>query len=314
MTLPILRDLSVLQSHPFESLDGAVLALFAQAKERLPTQEEQEDCVQLLQILECFLQITGRQLREINLSRPDFEITCRAFLGALHSKSFINGSDKFIYAKSRLWLALLAATAETTASMVCPQPMLSPGGVTRDVLSCVALFNRQRLVEEKVWLWRGWPSTHRHGPVRHFPLLPVYKRMGGPFTLLFYQACDQYFVARKAPAAVVLNSLTGYIGGYPSDLAATDFQDPEFVSQFSHEFFAYFITAGFANGNGVCISTLVAVWRSGFNDFVTDALVPSGLFAAPQQELPSPEPRSVCSPFKDRCRREKCSLDLAAKR
>jgi len=290
--LTIIRNLRVLENYPFEALDRTVLAILREAKNRLPTlQRRSYDA--LLRTFECFLQITGYQLSEKDLTNPNFGNICRMFVGALYSKEFIDYPLPTAYYKSRLWLNLLSISKETKASLICVNIQLSTNTVTDDVQFCINLFNRQKLVEEKVWLWRGWPSTNRNGDTRYFPLLPVYKRLGRTFTERFYLVCDQYFSARKGDDISCLNSLTDYIGSYPYDLSPTDFQEPGFVGRFWIDFCEYYFITGFADGNGARPSTLSTDWRYHFTPFVKGTLNPSGLFVEQWGEFPSPEPRHV---------------------
>ena len=208
--LTIIRNVRVLNNYPFEALDRTALVILREAKNRLPNRQRQH-CDPLLRIFECFLQITGRQLSEADLTNPNFGNICRMFVGALYSKEFIDYPLPTAFYKSRIWFNLLCLSTETMTSLVCSNIQLSTNTVTDDVQSCINLFNREKLVEEKVWLWRGWPSTNRNGDTRYFPLLPVYKRLGRTFTERFYLVCDQYFSARKGDDISCLNSLTDYI-------------------------------------------------------------------------------------------------------
>jgi hypothetical protein len=290
--LTIIRNLRVLENYPFEGLDSSVLVILREAKIKLPKLQQQY-CEALLRTFECFLQITGRQLSVADLTNQDIGNICRLFVGALYSKKFIDYTLPTAYYKSRLWLNLLSVSTETKAFLVCSNIQLSTNTVTDDVQSCINLFNREPLIEEKVWLWRGWPSTNRNGNTRYFPLLPIYRRLGRKFTEHFYTVCNQYFSSRKADDISCLNLLTDYIGSYPYDLSPTDFQEPGFVGRFWMGFCEYYFITGFADGNGARISTLVIDWRNHFMPFVKGALTPSGLFVEPWGEFPSPEPRHV---------------------
>ena len=293
LMLTIIRKSRALENYPFEAMDEAVLVLLRDAKNGLRAKNDKKNSGLLMRLFECFLQITGRQLSETDLTNPNFGIICRAFVGALHSNTFIDCPNITTYRWSRLWLNLLSAAKETNASLICENIQLSTSCITEDVQLCVDLFNREQLVEEKVWLWRGWSSTNRNGLVRYFPLLPVYKRLGRAFTDKFYSICDQYYSTRRGDDVSFLKLLTDYIGTYPHDLSPTDFQEPWFVGRFWFDFCEYYFTTGFADGNGARISTLSNDWRYSFTVFVKGTLIPSGLFAEPWGEFPSPEPRHV---------------------
>ena len=291
--LTIIHNVKAIEHYPFEAMDEAVLSIFRDAKNGLRTKGDKKNFDSLLRLFECFLQITGRQLSEMDLSGSDFERTCKMFLGALHSKSFIDYPRQTTYGKSHSWLNLLSVAAEIKVSLVCVNIKLSTVYITEEVQSCIDLFNRESLVEEKVWLWRGWQSTNRNGDIQYFPLLPVYNRLGRVFTQQFYAVCDQYYGTGKGNNLPFLKSLTDYMGAYPAQLSPFDFQNPEFVGRFWSEFFAYYVTTGFADGNGSRVSTLIADWRYLFTPFVKCTLIQSGLFAEQWGEFPSPEPRRV---------------------
>jgi hypothetical protein len=290
--LTIIRNVRVLQNYPFDALDRTALVILGEAKTRLP-RCQMKNCDSLLRTFECFLQITGRQLSEVDLTNQDFGNTCRAFVGSLYSKSFIDYPLPTAFYKSRIWLNLLSELTEKKISLSCSNIQLSTNTVTVDVQSCIDLFNSEQLVEEKVWLWRGWPSTNRNGCTRFFPLLPVYRRLGRKFTEHLYSVCDQYFSTRKGDDISCLNLLTEYIGAYLYDLSPTDFQEPGFVGRFWFGFCEYYFMTGFAEGKGARISTLSIDWRHHFTPFVKGTLIPSGLFAEQWGEFPSPDTRHV---------------------
>jgi len=287
--LTIIRNVRVLQNYPFEAMDETALTLLRNAINNIQLEGNKVNCYPLLRVFECFLQITGRKLCETDLTKQGFEDTCRSFIGALHSTKFIGYTHKIAYARGRVWLLLLSAVSETKALLACTKIQLRKTSVTDDVQSCVDLFNREPLVEEKVWLWRGWPSTNRDGYVTYFSMFPVYQKLGRAFTQQFYSVCDQYFSARKTQRIPCLKSLTKYIGVYSNNLAPSDFQNPEFMGRFWRDFFAYYVTTSYGDGNGACISTLITDWRCTFRYFVTGTLIPSGLFAEPWGGFPSPK-------------------------
>ena len=187
-------------------------------------------------------------------------------------------------------LSVLLAEINPLLLVSLPNFRLQSIATTDFVRNCINQFEELHLEEEKVWLWRGWPSTNRNGKTMCFQLYPVYKRLGREFTQRLHAVCDDYFSSRKGDTLPALKELAQFIYQCPGNLLPQLRSNPLFVSQFWRNFFTYYIETKYLAG--VRTSTSIRVWGL-FLCFVREYLIPSGLFAEPYGALPSPEPRRV---------------------
>ena len=287
----IIQDIGAYDDYPFEALSEEVLNVIDQAIERRSaiSKNFNGQIRPVIRALECFLQITGHQLSLSDLNNPIFRITCQQFVGAVHSGRFISGVRRSLYNYGHM-MSVLLAELNQLVPVSMPNFCLSSVGATDFVAACISQFEELDLEEEKVWLWRGWPSTNRNGKTMCFPLYPIYKRLGREFTQRLHAVCDDYFSGRKCDTLVALKELTQFIYQYPEDLVPQLLNNPLFVSQFWRKFFTYYIKTKYVAD--VRTSTSIKAWGL-FLSFVREYLIPSGLFAEPYGELPSPEQKKV---------------------
>lgn len=293
----IIRNVRSYQDYPFEAIDESVLALFQKIRLELVNKNSLNCFQRFLRLMECFLQVTNKRLATSSISHRSFVIIYRGFIGAIYSEKFSDMSLERRYFLVHTLVDIMAVLSNREPSLrslnLIPGINLHTYSVSAEVESCRIEFENMPLVEEKVWLWRGWHSTNRDGRTINFPLYPIYRRLGREFTQRLYLVCEDYFSARKSQSVPCLKPLVQFIEKYPGTLSSNDFQQPGFVSRFWREFFAFYVTTGYAYGNGARVSTLITMWRNNFLHFVQSHLIPSGLFAEPWGVLPSPEPRQV---------------------
>lgn len=249
----------------------------------------------LIRMLECFLQISGQKISQETFSSPEFGPIYRTFIGAIWSGKIIDRSPAWKSTVTRALNALFSAllTDEVPQAATYRPVPACPIANNPEIQNCIDEFYRLPLIDEKIWLWRGWLAETRCGKLLGLPLFGLYVRMGREFTEQFFNVCDVYSRARRGYQLAGLNELTRFIAEYPKRCTPTDLQDPKFTTIFWREFLAFYMVSRFANGNGPRISSLVSEWRKRVVNFVTEALEPSGLIAKPYGELPSPAPNYV---------------------
>lgn len=247
----------------------------------------------IFRYLECFLQITGQQVDEIILKTEEFKNIALDFLGAINSPKFTTSSFAWRYKISNVWLQLLSHLHSERPKLQHVTIKPSSLSLVPALKNLVDKFENMSLNEEKIWLWRAWPTTNKNGRNSFLPLYPVYERLGRTFVENLYQVCDAYFRSRRAALIPGLMPLTRFIGKYPKPIYVNDFHQADFVTTFWQEFFIYFVTTSYDHGNGAQISSIVTAWRNQILFFIKEHLQASGLFAAPLGELPSPEPKTV---------------------
>ncbi|MFI5305522.1 MAG: hypothetical protein ACHQYP_12110 [Nitrospiria bacterium] len=295
---PIVTTCKIYDDYPFEAVDKEILAAFERLRSKKSDIKGRDSRhISLLRLLECFLQITGQRLIMSMVYQPSFEKICREFTGALYSNKFNDWSPEWRYSIAlRLFHILRLLNHEQPSPFI---PRFNAGiqfhtdVITEEVEECIFEFENLALLEEKVWLWRGWQAINRNGRKINFPFYSIYRRLGREFTQSFHTVCADYLSARKAGSLPFLNSLIRFINQYPESITVLHFKRSEFVSQFWRGFFGYYMKTGYKNGNGARISTLIGIWRGSFLNFLNDYLIPSGLICETWSALPFPESRSV---------------------
>lgn len=288
-----MRMYSVYGGYPFEAIDAESLALIRNAA--LSVQPHHKMRLEMLvRMLECFLQISNQQVSKEILFSQRFVPIYRAFVGAIWSGRLIE--RRMVWKRdmtktlNTILIELLSADASSRAF-----PLVTSSGVTvaPEVQFCIDEYSRLPVSEEKLWLWRGWITQTRSGQPIGLQLFPVCKRMGRQFTDQLFSALDVYCRARRGNQLTGLNELANFIREYPQACTPEALRDRKFTTLFWREFLKFYMVTRFAGGSGPRISTLVSEWRKRVVAFVTRALEPSGLFARPLGEFPSPKPKYV---------------------
>lgn len=287
--LTIVNDVGVYEDYPWEKLDSRVRSVLETAALRVPLGRRGQ-MRPLLKLLECYLQVTNQELPGASLKTKSLHAAWIGFLGALQSDQFCSGSPKWrrLMCGAAVSLRLHAGghrLAHRTESQFVREALS-----LSNIESSVAAFRKLRLHQEKVWLWRGWPSKNKRGVVTWFPLLSVYQRLGREFTERMYQQLDIYFSARRGSHIPCLKYLCRFIGQYEG-LTNRQLLDPLFVSRFWRDFFLYYIETGYTDGMEP--PTMLANWRNNFLSVIEDFLTAPDLIAEPWGVLPMPEPRTV---------------------
>lgn len=282
----IISSGQILEDYPKEAIDPSILDdIYAIIKPY--KKHSSNEAFRIIILFECYLQITNQIINSTTVTKKTFINICIGFIGALNTKSFIDLTHMRRYAYTKSFLNILQQLQNKYSFRMDLAIPISSIGITKEIQNCVSEFARLALVEEKVWLWRGWKSVNRKGRVTWFPLYPIYKRLGRDFCQKFHDVCDDYFRGRKADKIDCLKSFTLYINEYPGFISTANFADGQFLSVFWRNFFAYYIQTG--HKSGVSVVTLINQWRGGFVSFVENYLVNSGLFSKTLGMLPSPE-------------------------
>lgn len=289
---PIIRRLESYGDYPFEAIEPSALLLLEEANATLAFEQKKQFEV-LKRSLECFLQITDQRLSSITIGRPEFSDTYRSFVGALNSERFVDRPLSWRYTMTRAMNALVIALRVVKKAPKIHTLSVKSNALTTDIKSCVLEFDSLVLNEESVWCWRGWVSYNKSGNPIFLPLYPVYKRLGRDFTDRFFAVCNGFLTARRQSHFSCLKPLAKFIGLYEKQFGPSDFCDPQFTTDFWRDFFSFYLVTGYANGDGSKVSTLVSEWRKNLTHFVSEYLQPSGLFAEPWGQFPSPEPKYV---------------------
>lgn len=288
--LTIIKSLAASEDYPFEAITDRPLRQLRAAADKVGKIHEVRNAGRVIRILECYLQVTSQQLSECSLEDGTLSALAKPFIGALRSTRLIDREEQWKYQMARSFLLVLKELKRT--NQVPEIPSVRNGVPVTDptIIRLARHFENQVLNPEKHWLWSGWFSVNRTGEWTAFPLYFFYKRLGKAFTHSLFEALGQYFGARKMATVACLRSLGKYIEQYPELLAPSDFKDAAFMTKFWREFFRYFVTTSYADGNGVQISTIKVQWRAHVY-LIKHHLIPSGLFAQPFGELPCPDIR-----------------------
>lgn len=227
--MTIIKCVNWLTRHPIEALDAG-LASRLQAH-RLNRGD--------LVVLEAFLQLTNQTLRLKDLRSADFTSCLRQFVGAMHSRHFIQNSQIRTYCRSRRFLVAFHALGVPKRNI--PFASVLSRVPTQEAIAWARDFERRVLDPEKVWCWGGWGATNTAGTKVGFPLYPVYARLGRRFTEKLHSACALYYTTRRQHGAVAgFAEFCDFIGGYESRLDEQDFNDAYWVQDFLSDFARHF--------------------------------------------------------------------------
>ncbi|WP_417459345.1 hypothetical protein [Kordiimonas sp.] len=240
---------------------------------------------QLLCTMECFLQITDRQLVASNLARRENQQTIKLMIGAVFHSAFSlrTTSSQHFYAT-----LILNLTKHTSYIGDCGLRS-STKGPTTEIAYWSDRFSEQDLNPENVRVWRGWITTpiQKHSRI-YWPLYSVYQVFGADFTEALYRTLDEYHtgraIGRLMPDRIFFKALIEEAG----DSCAKRFLDPVFSTTFFHKLLIRFLEEGYRNGSGAKYSTLANAWRNTFVYFAENYLIASGLFAPPIGGIPKP--------------------------
>lgn len=283
--LTIVNTHESFDDYPFIELGEELRGIVEPAYEHLPKAFKGIQSVQLKH-WECVFQITGLSLPHSGFASREFWNSCIAYIGAINSTKFINATQGWRHRHTTAFASLLKQLA-SEGWFVPPLRFESSSQSTSESLEpYVRFFEDQELIEEKVWVWRGWWSTNRDRRKRQrFPLYSIYSRLGRDFTHRFYDACDSWAITRNTASNPLLRPLSEYIGRYPDDLTPQMFMDPKFTEKFWHGYFEYFIQTRYEAGNE--LTTSLAQWNSSSLLFISESLETSGLFAKPAHSMPA---------------------------
>lgn len=283
--LTIVNNNESFADYPFIELNAKLLEVLEPAYALLPKAYKGIQSVQLKH-WECVLQITGLKLPPSGFASREFWRSCVAYVGAINSTKFIDVAQVWRHRHTTAFAHLLKQLT-SEGWFVPPLRFESKSESASESLEpYVCFFENLDLVEEKVWVWRGWWSNNRDGRKRQcFPLYPIYSRLGRDFTQLFFDACDSWATARNSGSNPLLRPLSEYIGRYPDDLNPQMLKDPKFTEDFWHGYFEYFIQTRHEAGNE--LTTSLAQWNTGSLRFISASLEGSGLFAKPAHGMPA---------------------------
>jgi hypothetical protein len=244
----------------------------------------------VIRTLECYLQVTRQRLGDRSLEDGTLGALAMPIIGALRSKRLIDGHEQWKYLMTRSFLLIFKELKRINKPLEMPSFRNAVSVTDPTIMHWARHFDCEALDAEKLWLWNGWFSVNRTGEWTAFPLYFFYKRLGKAFTQSLFEVLDQYFAARKMSSVMCLRSLGKYVEQYPELLSPSDFKDAAFMTKFWREFFRFFVTTSYADGNGSQIATIKGQWRAHVF-LIKHHLIPSGLFAQPFGDLPCPDIR-----------------------
>lgn len=278
---PIIKSVIAYHDYPYKRIDKDIFKLYFQHHIDIAQSRNIYTQQSLLKLIECYCDITNQHLTRDHLitsNKSFFD----GFLGALYSDAFFYATNESRYTYAYNFLNFIESINSSTIGIFNQNIQLSHKRPSNYLIECMRIFDDLELDEEKVWLWRGWPSTNRNGKTTWFPLYYICERLGTDFTKVFYNCCDSYFSSRRADGLNALSAFAAFIRIYPGELIPDVLKSPIFITYFWREFLYYFYNSK-KDSQGPTISRN---WRE-FCLFIQQYLVPSGLFSLPSGELPN---------------------------
>lgn len=295
--MTIIHNISAYDDFPFKSLNpGEVAALrLAATKKELP----------IIRFLECFLEITGRSLCSDKSGYS--HQSCIEFIGALYSNSFYKASSitKYRLARSFIKLAPLVWPHLSEVIKIKTSPEMTP-----DIYKCIAQYEAVPIIEEKIWLWRGWSALNRNNKRVFFPLYPIFEKFGRTFTQQLSDASSNFIVRGKFESIPGLASLVSFLTKNHNKSNEANFLDPEYMHTFWRKFIIYHFECKYNDGDGASINHLRISWRP-FLLFVQNHLNKSGAFTKARGAMPTPKIKP--EPVKTKTRKSGAGVEVSCK-
>ena len=257
----------------------------------------------VLKVVEGALRVIGRELRAP--TDPNFESHCELVIGALSSQTFLEATPArrrdFVGFFRNIILAL--AKLQTKARLRSPLFTNATSGISEHLELQRLAFERLTLVEDQVWLWRGWYATSVTNVVTALPLYNVYRALGRRYTSELHSGISLYVGSRAAGVAPLVKELATFISGYPATmpielrpsvplaLSPDLLRDHTFADRFWRGFFVWHVSQAYAAG--VRMTSITTEWNGHFVRFVEDHLAPLGIIAAPPAGMPKLDARGV---------------------
>ena len=302
--VPIIKVNARLHEYAFEAIGPRVLSMLREAA--ASTARCRSDPLRIermLKLAEGALRVMGRELRV--LTDPSFEGNCELVIGALSSPTFLEANP----ARRQDFVGFFRSTILALAKLQTKACLLSPlfTNATRATAEYLDLhrlaFERLTLVDEQVWLWRGWYATSTTNIVTALPLYNVYRALGRKFASELHSGISMYVGSRAAGVAPLVKELATFMAGYPATmpielrssvpatLSANLLLDPSFADRFWRGFLVWHVSQAYAAG--IRMTSITTEWNGQFVYFVEDHLAPLGIIAAPPAGMPKLEPRGV---------------------
>lgn len=182
--------------------------------------------------------------------------------------------------------------------------------MTPDIYKCIAQYELVPIIEEKIWLWRGWSALNRNNKRIFFPLYPVFEKFGRAFTQQLSDASSNFIVRGKHESIPGLASLVSFLAKNYNKTNEVNFLDPEYMQTFWRNFIIYHFESKYSNGDGASINHLRISWRP-FLLFVQNHLNKSGAFTKVRGAMPTPKIKP--EPVKTKTRKSVAGVEVSCK-
>lgn len=290
--MTIIRNISAYIEYEHLAIDARTLLMFQSAaltlKPYLATRARR--CIR---ILEGYLQITNQELKYPKISTNLITKISREFIGALYSPHFMKATNISRYDYAYAFMQLGNAALSTLDKHTSPiEIALTYKAQTPEVADLVFAFSQKSLNEEKIELWKAWPTTNRNSLTYWLPLYKVHKRLGADFTRCLHSICDSYFSSRKCQRVPCIKPLADFIGDYNKPLTPSDFSSSSFTTIFLEDFYIFYLRNSTKRHKTSTINFICEQWRKEFHLFLNEHLVARKLFAKPYS-VPTPRHRGV---------------------
>ena len=283
---PIVNRFRAYDSFPYEAVAPSVLELLRASTDT--SANGQRRTRDVLKTVECVLQLTRQTVTVSDLAEGRLNHLYRLVMGAVNSDRFIRrGLEWRVTLSGDVTKAFLRLDKVNTGTPLAP--IESIRREAERVRACTDEFDNFRFDDRALWLWKGWAVSTKTGETQYLPLYPLVRRLGRDFVSRFYEVCLQCAARRIGCALKGVTVLCHFIGAYPGELDPEFLLDKNFVTQFWRDFFDFYATRRYRNGDGPRISTIVTEWRKEFTQFVL-RLEQSGLFASPCGAFPTAPP------------------------
>ncbi|WP_143136809.1 hypothetical protein [Burkholderia ubonensis] len=281
----IIEDITAYESYPRPATEGWITEMVANS---MPRTKSRISIQSILLMLECFVQITGLELKKDDWQKN--QVTFELFLGAINSDKFFNAS---LHARQRLTTSVVSILSVSGMNVPAKWALSIRPSVMR-ISSELDKFRRKfcslDLIEERVGYWMNWPSTNSSGNRTWFDLAIMYERFGADYTHEFY-ICSASYHALIGPARVPLRKrLPEYMVSHPELTLRARF-DQAASQEFWKGLIVYCLETDVP---GKQVTTIITEWRNQVSRFFR-ALVRAGLFVEPVAGFPMP-PRHFVAP------------------
>lgn len=298
--MTIVKSTRAVMNYPYIRLDLAFVNTYTSCARSLSLDEV------TLKLFECYCNLVQINITCSSLPSNNFNQTIRGFMGALHSKNFVNAARNSRMKRAREFIKVIDAMRSNNPKLNAPS--WNPELPTNCRAEWDGLFST--LNEEAKKYWCCWLVKGRHSSEKHIPFHLIWHSHSTAFAIETYEAIRLYLETKTDDDTTVLKIMFEYLSQHADNYPIDTFQDPNKIHTFFEELCRFYFMDGYEKQRN--INSLITKW-SGMLITINSALIDKGKWARPFIPLPRPSVKQVKGGAKTHIKRTKEGTDVHQK-